>query len=102
MPRAPASVVSPPATAKLELLVLQPTPFCNIDCGYCYLPDRRSRRVMAERTIERLFEELFSSSMVGDELTIAWHAGEPLIAGIRYYERAFAIICRAEPRWCED
>jgi uncharacterized protein len=47
---------------------------------------------MAERTIERLFEELFSSSMVGDELTIAWHAGEPLIAGIRYYERAFAII----------
>jgi len=34
-----------PATARLRLLVLQPTPFCNIDSSYCYLrvlddPDR--------------------------------------------------------------
>ena len=28
----------------LELLVIQPTPFCNIDCSYCYLPDRRNTR----------------------------------------------------------
>jgi hypothetical protein len=25
-----------PATARLRLLILQPTPFCNIDSSYCY------------------------------------------------------------------
>ena len=27
------------AVGPLELLVVQPTPFCNLDCSYCYLPD---------------------------------------------------------------
>ena len=80
--------------AILELLVLQPTPFCNIECSYCYLPDRRSRRIMAEETIEKLFTDLFCSGLIQDEFTIAWHAGEPLVAGIPYYDRAFAIIAR--------
>jgi sulfatase maturation enzyme AslB (radical SAM superfamily) len=26
----------PPST---QLLILQPTPFCNLDCDYCYLPN---------------------------------------------------------------
>ena len=24
----------------ISLLVLQPSPFCNINCDYCYLPNR--------------------------------------------------------------
>ena len=31
------SVSADIATPRLRLLVLQPTPFCNIDCSYCYL-----------------------------------------------------------------
>ena len=31
---------SPPI--RTWLLILQPTPFCNIACDYCYLPDRNS------------------------------------------------------------
>ena len=27
----------------LHLLVVQGTPFCNLDCDYCYLPDRGDR-----------------------------------------------------------
>jgi len=30
------------AVPKIQLMVVQATPFCNIDCKYCYLPDRRS------------------------------------------------------------
>ncbi|MDH6464656.1 sulfatase maturation enzyme AslB (radical SAM superfamily) [Micromonospora sp. A200] len=41
------SAVGRPATAgTLLTLVVQPTAFCNLDCTYCYLPDRRSRRLM--------------------------------------------------------
>lgn len=28
----------------IEQLVLQPTPFCNLDCKYCYLPNRSEDR----------------------------------------------------------
>ena len=45
---------------RLGLLVLQPTPFCNIDCSYCYLSDRRSTARMSLETLalacRRVFE----------------------------------------------
>lgn len=53
---------------------------------------------MSEQTVERLFTDLFSSPLVGNEITIAWHAGEPLVAGILYYERMFALIARLNHR----
>jgi uncharacterized protein len=78
----------------LELLVVQATPFCNVDCAYCYLPNRSSTARMSEATLERLFESVFSSPFVSDRLTVLWHAGEPLVAGVDYYRRVFAIIER--------
>jgi uncharacterized protein len=78
----------------LELLVVQATPFCNLDCAYCYLPNRSSTARMSEVTLERLFESVFSSPFVSDRLTVLWHAGEPLVAGVEYYRQAFAIIER--------
>ncbi|MBX7268664.1 hypothetical protein KIF24_23340 [Micromonospora sp. Llam7] len=38
---------SPAIAGRFHTLVLQPTSFCNLDCTYCYLPDRRSRRLMS-------------------------------------------------------
>src|SRR5205085_1513349 len=38
------------ATGRLRLLVLQPTPFCNIDCSYCYLSNRGSAARMSLAT----------------------------------------------------
>jgi uncharacterized protein len=81
----------------LELLVIQPTPFCNIDCSYCYLANRASKARMTETTLEHLFKSVFSSSFVSDRLTVLWHAGEPLIVGIDYYRRAFDIIDSLNP-----
>ena len=40
----------------LELLIVQPSPFCNLDCGYCYLHDRSDRSRMSMATLERLGE----------------------------------------------
>jgi sulfatase maturation enzyme AslB (radical SAM superfamily) len=39
----------------LDLLVVQPTPFCNLDCSYCYLPDRANTRRMTLDTLEQVF-----------------------------------------------
>jgi uncharacterized protein len=81
----------------IELLVVQATSFCNIDCRYCYLHGRSARRVMAQETIARLFEEVFSGPFCADRLAVVWHAGEPLVPGIDFYEQAFATIHRLKP-----
>jgi uncharacterized protein len=81
----------------IEMLVLQSTPFCNLDCAYCYLPDRSSKRQMSQRTLERAFEVVFGSPFLSDHLTVLWHAGEPLVPGVPYYEEAFATLERLRP-----
>src|SRR5260370_1420887 len=62
---------------RIQLLVVQPTPFCNIDCRYCYLPDRTNKAVVAEATLANLFSQVFASAWVRDGVPIVWHAGEP-------------------------
>jgi uncharacterized protein len=77
---------------RVQVVVLQPTPFCNIACRYCYLPARNVKAVMAQTTIRALFEKLSGSGWLGDELTVIWHAGEPLVAPPEFYRNAFAQI----------
>jgi uncharacterized protein len=72
----------------LELLVLQPTPFCNLDCSYCYLPDRQSTKRMSLETLETTFAWVFSSGLVRAPFTVLWHAGEPLVVPLAFYEAA--------------
>jgi uncharacterized protein len=81
----------------VRFLILQPTPFCNISCKYCYLPDRSSKATMSLETINRIFSDLFSSGWVGPELMVAWHVGEPLTLPIEYYRGAFDAIDRLTP-----
>jgi uncharacterized protein len=73
------------------LLVLQPTPFCNLDCSYCYLPDRNSRKRMRPEVLHQVFARVFAGGLVEDPLTVVWHAGEPLVLPPRFYQEAFAI-----------
>ena len=86
-----------PAMPRIQLLVIQPTPFCNIDCRYCYLPNRSDKSVVAETTLTRLFSEIFASGWVKDGVTVVWHAGEPLVLPIAFYRRAFALIDELKP-----
>jgi uncharacterized protein len=78
----------------LDLLVIQPTPFCNIDCSYCYLPDRQSKKQISRDVLEAIFERVFASGLVERHFTIVWHAGEPCVLPPRFYEEAFAILAR--------
>jgi uncharacterized protein len=103
-PAAPARPFDPrdftPAL-KTRLLILQPTPFCNIDCDYCYLPDRRSTARMSLATIRRAAERLLDDDLVGAQLTVVWHAGEPLTLPVAYYDAAFATLDEVLGAHCE-
>lgn len=85
------------STPRIELLVVQPTPFCNIDCRYCYLPDRTNKAVVADETLRHLFGQVFASDWAKDGLSVVWHAGEPMVLPIDFYRRAFALIDELKP-----
>ncbi len=85
------------AMPRIELLVVQPTPFCNIDCSYCYLPNRSSKAVVSAQTLVNLFSQIFASGWVRDCLSVVWHAGEPLVLPVEFYRHAFQTIDRLKP-----
>jgi uncharacterized protein len=86
---------------RLELLVLQPTPFCNLDCDYCYLADRGSKARMPPAVLRRTFERVLASRHTQGGFTVVWHAGEPLVAGIGFYEEAIALLGELDTRGLE-
>jgi uncharacterized protein len=104
---------------RTRLLIMQPTPFCNIDCDYCYLPERDSTARMSVATVRRAAERLRDDDLAGAELTVVWHAGEPLTVPVAFYDEAIGVVadvlgatCRVshsiqtnatliDDRWCE-
>lgn len=85
------------AVPTIDLLVVQPTPFCNIDCKYCYLPGRNSKAVVEPETLRNLFSQVFASGWVREALSVVWHAGEPMVLPIAFYRDTFAMIERLRP-----
>jgi uncharacterized protein len=83
----------------INLVVLQPTSFCNLDCDYCYLPERHLRNNLDLNLIEPIFQSIFTSPFVGSEFTICWHAGEPLALPVSFYEAAFGLIDEASAKF---
>lgn len=78
--------------AGIGLLIIQPSPFCNINCDYCYLPERTSHKRMSTAVLRQTIECVFAAGLVTDKLSIVWHAGEPLAVPISFYEEAFRTI----------
>jgi uncharacterized protein len=78
----------------LELLIIQPTPFCNLDCSYCYLPDRLDKRKITLETLEKTFKWAFSSGLIRQNFTLLWHAGEPMVLPASFYEQATLLLER--------
>jgi uncharacterized protein len=86
----PKNIMDPQPLVKL--LVIQPTPFCNINCDYCYLPYRNSKKRLSLHMLKQTIEKVFASELVGERLSIVWHAGEPLVLPIGFYEEMFQAI----------
>jgi uncharacterized protein len=82
---------------RIDLLVVQPTPFCNIDCRYCYLPNRNVQAVVSRETLFNLFSQVFASGWISDHLSVVWHAGEPMVLPIDFYRDAFRLVDKLKP-----
>jgi uncharacterized protein len=72
-----------------RLIVLQPTPYCNINCDYCYLGSRNDRQLMSQTVVDAVRDKVFSRLAPDASPTIVWHAGEPTLAPIAWYEYAY-------------
>jgi len=68
----------------VERIVMQPTQLCNLNCSYCYLPDRdknwKMEPIIAERVAQGITE-------LGNAVEIIWHGGEPLSCGLPYFTK---------------
>jgi len=87
------------AFGPVGLVVLQSTGFCNIDCSYCYLPDRaKPHQRMELATVAATARLIFDDAVLDREIDLVWHAGEPLTLPPDYYEQAIAIVEAARPQ----
>ena len=80
-----------------DLVIIQATSYCNMDCRYCYLTkqSRQEKNIISFDTISTLARRLKQNNLYNENTTIAWHAGEPLTAGLKFFEKTSAIF-RAE------
>ena len=76
----------------IGLVVVQSTSLCNLDCSYCYLPDRQKKRVFDLNLLPLLIQRILESPYAGQEFSLVWHAGEPLTLPTRWYDEATKIL----------
>lgn len=76
----------------MDLLILQPTPFCNLDCSYCYLPFRSDRSRMTLETVRASASFVEKLSVGQEEIEVVWHSGEPLVVPPEWYREAHACL----------
>lgn len=79
----------------MRLLVLQPSPFCNISCSYCYLSDRDNRKVMTLDVVRAVARNIIARLDIGSTLDVVWHAGEPTVVPLSWYREAYRCLSEA-------
>jgi len=84
------------AFGPINLVVIQPTSFCNLDCDYCYLPDRHIKNHLSLDLVEPIFKRIFTSPFFRQDATVCWHAGEPLAVPVTFYREVFERIAAVD------
>lgn len=65
---------------------------CNMDCHYCYYLDKaqlypQRPKKLDDALLEAYIREYIQSNEI-PVITFAWHGGEPLLAGLEFYQKA--------------
>lgn len=79
------------------LAVIQFASLCNLDCSYCYVPDRLNGKVMSREVMDRIIAlTVGSPENAGKRIQFLFHAGEPLAVGLdpfRHFVERCAELC---------
>lgn len=78
------------------LVVFHPTSFCNLDCSYCWAPDRNVHKVLSLEIVHEVARKVYSLPSL-EEITFCWHSGEPFVPGLEYYQEVITILRRLKP-----
>jgi uncharacterized protein len=71
---------------------------CALECSYCYYAQAdklaetggRKSGIMSDATMAQLMHDLIDASDA-PEMHICWHGGEPLLAGLSFYQRVIEV-----------
>ena len=80
-----------------QLIVVQPTSLCNLDCKYCYLPYRSRRNFMSRNVLTALGQNVCTSELIHPLVEVSFHSGEPLLAGLDWFEDAIHYLAGSWP-----
>src|ERR1035438_3215138 len=81
----------------IDLLIFQATSFCNLDCKYCYLPDRDIKNKIDIEKVQITLEKIVEEKLIDKEFSIVWHAGEPTVLEINFYKQVYELIKKIIP-----
>lgn len=77
------------------LFIVQATSQCNLNCKYCYIPKkiRQQKNKMTRETLKEVTNFIINTSN-NEKTIVSWHSGEPLMAGIDFYEDAMELLSK--------
>jgi uncharacterized protein len=75
------------------IVLMQPTTLCNLNCTYCYLPDRAINRRMSLKVADAVAATVTQWSRI-HPIQVVWHGGEPMATGLSHFR---ALLDRFSP-----
>jgi uncharacterized protein len=76
-----------------HIIVKPAGPICNLNCAYCYYLEKKALFGqntdfrMGHNVLEALISKYITSSPA-PEVTFSWQGGEPVLAGLEFFEKA--------------
>ncbi|MFQ5570687.1 MAG: TIGR04083 family peptide-modifying radical SAM enzyme [Rhodothermales bacterium] len=71
-------------------LMLTPSLACQAECVYCFGPNRGS--IMPDQVFDAAVDWIDNTTPADERVDITFHGGEPLIPGIKWYQRNLPIL----------
>jgi len=69
----------------INILIKPVGDMCNLRCKYCIASNKPKTEPMSYETLERLIQQSLDSFR---NVTFTFHGGEPLLAGVEFFEKA--------------
>jgi uncharacterized protein len=80
-----------------QLIVIQPTSLCNMNCTYCYLGNRSRSNFMSRSVLEAVGRNVCRSKLINPLVEVSFHSGEPLLAGTDWFNEAIDTFAASWP-----